>query len=344
MGVTYSFRNLPPGVREEAQARGVVNRRALVEMRTEVMPRHKPMDIDRWERERSGDVIRVLTRAQTENAALVDKTYGMTLTAQGYQLRPLGYIRPEAFAGQMPDGDPLDMVATAVANRVRERLALGAEPLQAWQAGGKLLATITQTALSDASRMAKMVAGLARPRTLYVRMLNRPSCPRCVVLAGKRGFWSEPFKRHPGCDCTQVPVPMDSDDTFDGPEFNPRAYFDAMDAAEQDRRFGAAVAEAIREGADISQVVNAAGMSDSGTGFTKSGATARGGAVRYYYGPDGRVTGRREFNRMSPQQIINQTDGDPQRRVALLYVHGYLTDEEPGQRTSTVITKRSTTR
>lgn len=338
MSVTYSFRSLPPGVREEAEARARVLRRTLRHLRTEVMPRHHPQDIDRWVMARSADLIRAVTEAQVENAALIDKTFDMALLAQGYQDTPVGLLVPEEFAGVMPDGDPLDMIPRAVANRVKERLATGSQPLQAWQAGGELLATIVQTALSDSSRMAKAVAGLARPRTLYVRMLRPPSCSRCAILAGKRGYWTQPFQRHPLCDCTQVPVAQGTDVTFTGPAFDPKAYFHSLDTRQQDKLFTRAGSEAIREGADPAAVINAAsGMTSAGDKFTRAGASRRGQAMRYYLGTDKVPRGVPMFDRLSVPQIIKQTAGDPQRRIAQLYRHGYLRTVEPGQRISTVL-------
>lgn len=338
MSLTYSFRSLPPGVREEAEARAGVLRTALQELRHEVMPRYRPQDIDTWLATRAQDVIRVVTRAQIDNAALIDQTFDMALLAQGYQDTPIGLIVPEEFAGVMPDGDPLDMIPRAVANRVRERMETGSTQARAWQAGGELLATIVQTALSDSSRMAKAVAGLARPRTLSVRMLRPPSCPRCAVLAGKRGHWAEPFQRHPGCDCTQVPVVSGADVKFEGPAFGPRAFFDSLDAASQQRIFTKAGSEAIREGADVAAVINAAsGMSAVGESFTRAGATHRGRAMRYYLGREGNLRGQPMFNRLSVPQIIRQTEGDQQRRIAQLYRHGYLRSVEPGQRLHRVL-------
>ncbi|MDO5670845.1 MAG: hypothetical protein Q4G50_12705 [Corynebacterium sp.] len=332
MSLTYSFWSLPPGVREEAEARAKVLRETLQKLRYEIMPRHHPQDIDYWLRTRSQDVIKAVTEAQLANAALIDKTFGMALLAQGYQDTPIGLIVPEEFAGIMPDGNPLDLIPRAVANRVRERLETGSTPLRAWQAGGELLATITQTALSDSSRMAKAVAGLARPRTLYVRMLRPPSCSRCAILAGKRGHWDKPFQRHPGCDCTQVPVPADGDATFEGPAFDAKAFFDSLDEAEQARIFTKAGAEAIREGADPAAVINSiSGMSSVEDRFTRAGASNRGRAMRYYVGKDGSLRGRPIFDRLSVPQIIRQTEGDPQRRIAQLYRHGYLRNVAPGQ-------------
>lgn len=238
----------------------------------------------------------------------------------------------------MPDGNPLDMIPRAVANRVREHLETGSTPLRAWQAGGELLAIIVQTALSDPSRMAKAVAGLARPRTLYVRMLRPPSCSRCAVLAGKRGHWEAPFQRHPGCDCTQVPVAADAEVTFEGPAFDPKAFFESLPESEQSKIFTIHGAEAIREGADVAAVVNSrSGMSSVDTPFTTAGATNRGRAMRYHLGKDGLLRGRPMFGRLSVPQIIRQTEGDPQRRIAQLYRHGYLRDVAPGEKLDEVL-------
>ncbi|MFI5504472.1 hypothetical protein ACFLIN_03795 [Corynebacterium kutscheri] len=331
MAETYSFRSLPPGIREEAQARGKIVAAVLRDLRTRVMPRHKPMDIDYWLRTRGAEVIRLIALAQYDNAALVDKTWNLTLLAQGYMTEPIGAIDPGAFTGVMPDGDPLDLVPQAVANRVRERLATGAQPLQAWQAGGKLLATITQTALSDSSRMAKMVAGLARPRTLYVRMLRPPSCSRCAVLAGKRGFWEQPFQRHPGCDCSQIPVVQGSEDRFVGAAFDGQAFFDSLPASEQDKLFTRAGAEAIRSGADLAQVVNQrSGM--SGVAAKTQRITNRHRGYRYVVDrPNGSVYRMpMVVDRLSVPEIIKRAGVDADKRLELLFRNGYLVGTRPG--------------
>ena len=40
-----------------------------------------------------------------------------------------------------------------------------------------------------------------------------PLEPRLILSPddsyGKRGYWDQPFQRHPGCDCTQIAVPED---------------------------------------------------------------------------------------------------------------------------------------
>lgn len=337
MSMTWSFRALPPEMREEAIERSKIVRHTLRKLRIDLMPRASPMDIDVWEREYGDKVVKLIARAQAKNAALVDKTMNLELMANGWQDSPIGMLNPDGFAGFMPDGDPLEMIPRAVAKRVRERLALYEEPTPqqrrlAWEAGGQLLATITQTALIDTQRMAKSVAGLMRPKTLYVRVANLPCCARCAVLAGKRGYWDEPFRRHPGCDCSQIAVPNDDSIRFEGPGFDVQAYWDSLSAADQDKVFTKSGAAAIRAGADINQVVNSRlGMSAAGSSFTTVGTTSRSKTMRYYYGrPTSSVKGLPRVERLSVPEIIKLTEGDHQRRVELLYQHGYIRSVRPG--------------
>lgn len=315
MSLTWSFRALPPGVREEAEARAKIVRGVLTELRTVVMPRHHPMDIDVWENTQGRRIAGIVAKAQADNAALVDRTMNMQLIANGWQDTPIGLIRPEGFAGRMPDGDPVEMIHRAVAKHVREKLALFENPtpqqrFRAWESGGKLLATMTQTALIDTQRMAKQVAGVMRPRTLYVRVANTPCCARCAVLAGKRGYWDKPFKRHPGCDCGQIAIPEGQDVRFEGAGFSPEEFWDSLTAEQQDRIFTKAGAQAIRDGADIAQVVNSrSGMSDAGSAFTNT--SSRWQRVHRH-------------DRLSVPEIIRSTEGDRDERVRLLFKHGYV--------------------
>lgn len=337
MGSTWSFRALPPEMRAEAIARSKIVRATLQKLRKELMPRADPMDIDVWERDYSDKIVSLIADAQAKNAALVDKTMNLELMANGWHDSPIGVLNPEGFAGYMPDGDPLEMIPRAVAKRVRERLALHEEPTEqqrrlAWEAGGKLLATITQTALIDTQRMAKSVAGLMRPKTLYIRMANVPCCARCAVLAGKRGYWDTPFQRHPGCDCTQIAVPDDFTEGYDGPQFDVQAYWDSLSAKDQDKVFTKSGAAAIRAGADISQVVNSKrGMSDAAQAFTRMGTTQRSKTMQYYYGQSKQaVKGKPRIARLSVPEIIKRTQGDQQRRVEMLYRYGYIRSVRPG--------------
>lgn len=124
------------------------------------------------------------------------------------------------------------------------------------------------------------------------------------------------------CDCTHIPA---SEDDAGDARTDPMAAFRAMDAAEQDRVFTKAGAQAIRDGASIFQVVNARrGIRTAAppanvrtlrsTRVTTEGTTRRGLAGR-------RLQGRA---RWLPEQIYAEANGSRERAVELLRKHGYL--------------------
>jgi len=107
-------------------------------------------------------------------------------------------------------------------------------------------------------------------------------------------------------DCIHIPAREDSADDL---RTDPRRYFDSLTAAEQDRQFTKAGAEAIRSGADIAQVVNArSGLySAGGRLLTTTAAKARGqGGVR-----------------LMPDQIFRDAK-DREDAIRLLRRFGYL--------------------
>ena len=69
------------------------------------------------------------------------------------------------------------------------------------------LTGVTLTALADTARSV-VGADIAQRTAIagYVRMLNAPSCSRCIILAGKFFRWNEGFLRHPRCDCKHIPA------------------------------------------------------------------------------------------------------------------------------------------
>jgi hypothetical protein len=150
--------------------------------------------------------------------------------------------------------------------------------------GGSALSTIVRTQVADAGRSATGVAMHARSAVKeYVRMLTPPSCSRCVILAGKRFKAQEAFDRHERCDCVNVPA---VEDVADDIMTDPKAYFESLSATDQDRYFTQAGAQAIRDGADMNQVVNArrgaAGLSQPGRLTAAEQKMLRGGRDRGY--------------------------------------------------------------
>lgn len=117
------------------------------------------------------------------------------------------------------------------------------------------IAAMAADIMADSVRAAELVAFQQREwLTGYVRMIEPGACSRCAVLAGKFYLFNEGFLRHPRCRCVHIPA---SETLSKDPRTNPNSYFDSLSRTEQDRIFTKAGAEAVRAGADISQVVNA---------------------------------------------------------------------------------------
>lgn len=157
--------------------------------------------------------------------------------------------------GTAGDGLPTEGLLTSAVIRSKAALAEGASTAQALARGGAFLTLATGTLLSDTGRSAERVAAHARPVTGYVRMLNPPSCGRCVILAGKRSSNSTPFLRHPGCDCRNIPA---SESIGGDLAVDSKAYLDSLDDEALTKALGSrANAEAFRMGADQNQLINA---------------------------------------------------------------------------------------
>jgi hypothetical protein len=294
--------------------------RAVASVADDAWSRVDPADIVRSWLRLLGRPLAALVGAQDSAAQTADVYVDEVLAAQGADAAPAGAVVAGRLAGVASDGRPLETLLQQPAIRTLQALSAGATQDDALTVGRLSLDMIMRTQVADAGRTATGVA-LAARGVGYVRMLNPPSCSRCVILAGQFYRWNDGFERHPRCDCIHVPAVEDAarDLTTD-----PRGYFDSLSTAEQDRTFTIAGAEAIRDGADIGQVVNARrGMS-----------TAAGPSGRRRLVPDvtGRFTttestGRRGVarrGRLMPEQIYLDADGDRTEALRLLELHGYL--------------------
>jgi hypothetical protein len=178
---------------------------------------------------------------------------------------PLYESAGERFVGVAGDGMPVASMAYSAVIQAKQWVASGLEPSVALARAGQHLNLATGTLLSDTGRAAEKVSGGAHRVKLWTRMLNPPSCGRCVILAGKTSRQSEAFNRHPGCDCRNVPS---TEDTGDDARTDPHAYLSELSEAEQDRVLGSkANGQAFRDGADMNQLINA---------YRKSGAVRPG--------------------------------------------------------------------
>lgn len=234
--------------------------------------------------------------------------------------------------GVAGDGRPLDSLLYGAVTHSRERVAAGAGVAQALRSGGAWLTQAVSTVLSDTGRQGESLGMGVRPVAGYVRMLNPPSCSRCVILAGRWYPKSAGFQRHPRCDCRHIPSAesVGSDLTV-----NPQAYIDSLTDAEQDAVLGKAGADAVRSGADLNQVVNARrGMRPAQVGgrnvlITTESTTRRGDAYRYLGGggTDVRRAGQRVRSASRPRlmpETIAQIATNRDDYLRLLRVNGYL--------------------
>ena len=252
------------------------------------------------------------------HAAMSGATYSaMALAEQGRYVAPTEFVDPHAIAGFASDGRPLDGLLYSPATTAKAAIGRGVAPAVALQMGRGALDRILATIVADAGRQAAGADVAARPGTGYVRMLNPPSCGRCVILAGRFYRWNAGFQRHPFCDCVHVAATVRSTAAAqsEGLVEDPYEYFRGLSEAEQDRVFTKAGAQALRDGADISQVVNSRrGMTPNGN-FTVEGTSRRGYAHSLL---------KPRQRRMTPELIYRQADGSRDRAVELLKEHGYI--------------------
>ena len=253
---------------------------------------------------------------------------------------PLYESAGSRFVGVAGDGLPVASMAYGAVVQAKIAVAQGLEVAEALARGGRHLTLSAGTMLSDTGRAAEKVSGGAHRVKLWTRMLNPPSCGRCVILAGKTSRQSEAFDRHPGCDCRNVPA---SEDTGDDARTDPKAYLDGLSAAEQDKVLGSAAnGQAFRDGADMNQLINAyrrkgavraAQVNGRGIKYTREGTTRRGHAywqmsqAQYVREQsvfrDGTKYYRLKAPRLMPETIYS-TAKDPADAKRLLKLYGWI--------------------
>lgn len=242
-------------------------------------------------------------------AALAGSGYvADSLAAQGLYEAPDGFVDPAGFAASAPDGRSLEGLLYSPVTRVKAYIEAGAPALQALQMGRNNLDVISRTVVSDTGRAAAGVDIASRTGVGYVRMLNPPSCSRCAVLAGRFYRWNQGFQRHPRCDCRHIPSKENAAGDL---RTDPYEYFNSLSPEDQVKHFGKAESKAIRDGADVFQVVNSRRGVQPGGLVTKEGTSQRGN-----YGA-GRTP------RLTPEGIYSQ--GLPRNEtLRLLEQNGYI--------------------
>lgn len=250
-------------------------------------------------------LVALLSGAQLGAAAAGVEYIAGVLAETGQDAEPVGEVAPQAFSGMASDGRPLAtlMYGAVVASKIA--VGSGSPPTVALDLGRRWLDRVVQTQVADAARGASQVAMAARPEVRgYVRMLNLPSCSRCVILAGKWFGWNDGFRRHPRCDCRHIPASEDRAGDF-------RTDPAAAVRSGQVTGLTAPDKQALDDGADLNQVVNAR---RHGGGLTTSEGTTRGGLAGQ------RSPGRR---RLTPDGIY-RVAADRTEAIALLRTNGYV--------------------
>lgn len=305
-----------------------------------------PADFDAWFARHGAAIEDLVTKAQAEAVDRSRDYVPTVLRQQGVLIRPDVEIDPSPLVGVAGDGRPLDSLLYG--SVIRAKAAAAVDPSHpvvvrdAWAESGRAAMLLRmQTAVADASRAATGLETVARPKVRYTRLLVGSSCSRCAILAGRSYKAATAFLRHPGCDCRHIPC---GETSGHKPEtLDVRAYFNTLTEAEQNKKFTNAGAQAIRDGADPEQVVNArrgAGLNFASGKITDAeaeairkgrkraraalttteGTTRRGRAYR---------AGRHKGSTSPPQRLmpeaIYQSARSREETIELLTRHGYIT-------------------
>lgn len=232
------------------------------------------------------ELLRVLDTAQ-ERVAAGALAYMPAVLAETAQpiYDPAYEVEPSALVGAAGDGRPTEGLLYGGVTHAKELVAAGASAPVALANAGNFIGLAAGTALSDTGRTAEKMAGHSRRVTGYVRMLNPPSCGRCVILAGSWTSSRTAFRRHPGCDCRNIP---EAETTADDVTVGVEGYLNDLDDQALAKALGSkANARAFRDGADPIQIVNAyrsgvrpAQIYNERIKYTLEGTTRRGLAFR----------------------------------------------------------------
>ncbi|MFD0570143.1 hypothetical protein ACFQ0T_14080 [Kitasatospora gansuensis] len=217
----------------------------------------------------SGQVLTLLTAAQQASADGAQSYVEAAVTAAGARPAPAGRLNISALAGVAADGRDLASLLELPRITTLTQIAAGLPADTALRLGRSQLLRTVSSEVADAGRVASGVGIVAdRTCTGYVRVVAGRACSRCIILAGQIYGSKTAFDRHPQCQCIHEPTTRGRR----GAHLEPRRYFDSLSAAEQQRRFGTDGARAIRDGADLRQVVNARRRGSTYT--TRDGARA----------------------------------------------------------------------
>lgn len=289
----------------------------------------------------SADLVTLLSAAQIAASEQGAGYVAGALADLNIDIAPEAAPVPRSLAGVASDGRALPALLDG-ALYVTSAALVDKQPAAAALAlGGRWLDMVTRTQVTDAAREAAGLAITVRPRVGWVRMVNPPCCGRCAIQAGKWFRYNAGFKRHPRCDCVHIPA---TEDTSRDVRTNPSLLFERRQITD----LSAADRQAIDDGADPGQVVNAYRRSQRGGGgmrtaqvfgrdlkITDEGTTRRGQAYRVLRERrqnsvlDVRRPGERyrrtQVPRLMPSSIY-EIATDRTDALRLLRLNGFITD------------------
>lgn len=209
--------------------------------------------------------------AATAAAATTLSTYQLASATNGARTMAAEAGRgllstPAAFAGTTQLGWPVETPLLTILNRATQDFQTEVDRL-----AEELLASLdlfVQSEIIAAGADAASVEIAAGPEwTNYVRVLDLPSCDRCVILAGRIYRDLDGFPRHPKCDCQHWPVTSWAEAEAAGLVTDPMVAFDrgqiGGNVIQPDGSvvfkpsLSKADTQAIHDGADIQEIVNA---------------------------------------------------------------------------------------
>lgn len=177
---------------------------------------------------------------------------------------------PQSFAGLDGEGRNVAGLMYGSITTTKRTIGAGFGSAESMQAGATYLAAMMKTVISDIARAADKVSAAGKGYTRYVRVVNGSACSRCAILAGISSS-ENAFLRHVSCQCSAVAIPHEGK-APKGLHDSPDSLFQSLSVAEQDRIFTKAGAEAIREGSEVTNVVNAR-RGARGIGYSSHGGT-----------------------------------------------------------------------
>jgi hypothetical protein len=293
-----------------------------------------------WQSRVAPAVVGAVTVGQQEAASHADAYVAAAVAADGLDSDPQGKLRPQAFSGTASDGRPLKSLVYESVLEVQWLLEeVDASDVEAMMGGLEKLLRAAATQVADAGRTA-VGASIAGNRTIngYIRVVNSPACSRCIILAGKEYGWNTGFQRHPKCDCVHMPARLIARGRHHPGAFDSGAYFKGLSVSEQDRIFTRAGAQAVRDGASLSSVVNARRGMYTADSYGRRLAATRESTTRrglWFQQERQRAIQRglvprsgRGFQLKSPRLLpeeIYRLAGNRSHAIAMLHRFGYLT-------------------